>query len=107
MTTGVNSWSVTWVPGGARPAISRSTSGTVDDPPDVLMPKLRALDSPPCASASRANAGVSGMKVGRTSTSSSMISELNDARPTILMFIRSAGGTAFVPNPGKPCCASE
>ena len=48
-----------------------------------------------------------GMNVGRMSTSSSTISELNDARPTIFMFIRSAGGTAFVPNPGRLCCAFE
>ena len=76
-------------------------AGTVLGPPDVVMPKVSAPDRSPTASAFRVNAGVSGMNVGRMSTSSSTISELMDARPTSFMLIRSAGGTAFVPKFGK------
>ena len=53
------------------------------------------------------NAGVRGRKVGRTSTSSCTISEFSDASPTSFMFIRMAGGTAFVPNPARLCCTVE
>ena len=106
-TTGARAWSVTWNPRGVRRASSRSTRGTVAVPPVVVMPKVSAPDKPPCARASRAKAGVSGMNVGSVSTSSSTISEFNEARPTSFMFIRSAGGTALVPNCGSDCWALE
>ena len=94
-TTGARAWSVDLEAGGVRRPTSRSTSGTVLAPPVVVMPKVSAPEKLPMCQRLAGEGRRKGDERRKVSTSSSTISEFNEARPTSFMFTRSAGGTAW------------
>jgi hypothetical protein len=95
--------------GGIRRAISNSTCATSLLPWSVWIEKTSApaKSRPERATTSSVRAGVKMMKLGTRSISSSMISELSEAKPTSFAVKAIAGRTADVPKPGDSCCCCE